>query len=196
MRRWVGWAALSVACSHVDAPTETVQAMPSRRVRARLLPDVKVEPARPDQGLDPDSRGYVVVEYDVDADGRIVDPRVVFAHPRGLFDAIALDKIRAMVFDPLPARRRGLRTKLAFFTDASGHPTVGAAFVVCRGLPYVVVEFDVRRDGVPADPKVIEACPDGVYEAIALRMVQQRRFPPTARPRRGLRTRLTFGTTP
>ena len=184
---------LAVACTHpTPPPQQTVQVMPSRAVRARLLPNASIRPARPNQGLD-GSMGYVVVEYDLDRRGRVIRPRVVFAHPPDMYDAVALERIRGMRFDPVPGRRFGLRTKFAMFTEPNGRTAVSAAFVRCRGLPYVVVEFDVGPSGAPEMAKVVEACPRGVYDALAVKMVERRRFDPTPVPRRGLRTRLTFG---
>ncbi len=48
------------------------------------------------QGLE----GYVVVRYDVDAEGRVVNPRVIEAVPSGVFDAAALETVSTWRFRP------------------------------------------------------------------------------------------------
>ena len=44
--------------------------------------------------------GYVVVTYDVDVDGKVVNARVVDAAPPGVFDQAALDAIERWHFYP------------------------------------------------------------------------------------------------
>ena len=171
-------------------PNSTVQAMPSRSVRSALLPDADIKPANPEQGLDADHRGYVVVEYDVGDDGRTENVRIAFAHPPDLFDRVALEAIRTMRFDPLPDQRDKLRTKFAFYVSSGGRITIDSTFIRCQGQPFVEVEFDVDAEGIPVAPRVVGACPKGIYERMALRLVEQRRY---SGPQTGVRTRLTFG---
>ena len=42
--------------------------------------------------------GYVVVRYDVDAAGEVINPRVVEAKPEGVFDAAALETVSSWRF--------------------------------------------------------------------------------------------------
>jgi protein TonB len=42
--------------------------------------------------------GYVVVRYDVDAAGQVINPRVVEAKPEGVFDAAALETVSTWRF--------------------------------------------------------------------------------------------------
>ena len=193
----LGWLIiLSGACVHPEPEFPAVQVIPSRNIRQRLLPQADIRPARPDAGLNRESMGYVVVEYDLDAEGNVVSPHVVFGHPPDIFDGVALERIQAMRVSPVPDRRRALRTKFAVFADPDGHPVVGAAFISCRGLPYVDVEFDIAPNGRPVDPHVVAACPAGMYDQIAVKMVEQQRFPPGPTRRQRHRTRLTFGEGP
>lgn len=50
--------------------------------------------------------GYVVVRYDVDATGRVVNPRVIEAQPQGIFDAAALDTVSSWRFRPASGTRQ------------------------------------------------------------------------------------------
>jgi TonB family protein len=45
-------------------------------------------------------QGYVVVRYDVDASGRVINPRVVAADPPEVFDAAALETVSSWRFRP------------------------------------------------------------------------------------------------
>ena len=63
--------------------------------------------------------GYVVVQYDVDAEGRVVNPRVVEATPAGVFEESALQAIsrwrfRSPLQDGEPVPVEDLRSRLDF----------------------------------------------------------------------------------
>lgn len=61
--------------------------------------------------------GYVVVRYDVDADGRVFNARVVDATPRGVFDEAALAAVSRWRFQPPPPEQApvsGLQSRLTF----------------------------------------------------------------------------------
>ncbi len=53
--------------------------------------------------------GYVRVRYDVDGEGKVVNPTVIESEPAGVFDQAALQAIRAWRFNP--ARRQGKVTR-------------------------------------------------------------------------------------
>ena len=56
------------------------------------------------QGL----QGSVVVGYDVAADGRVLNARIVSAMPEGVFEQAALDAVRGWRFRP--GRRKGVES--------------------------------------------------------------------------------------
>lgn len=62
--------------------------------------------------------GYVVVRYDVDADGRTVNARVVEAEPADVFDAAALATVASWRFRPArgaqPRRVEGVQSRVQF----------------------------------------------------------------------------------
>ncbi len=90
---------------------------------ARTLPLVSATgaiypPAAREAGLE----GYVVVRYDVDAEGRVINARVVDASPRDVFDEAALAAVSRWRFRaPAPEQAPivGLRSRLTFELDSS-----------------------------------------------------------------------------
>jgi len=57
-------------------------------------------PAYPASAKAAGVEGYAVVEYRVDVEGRVRDPRVVESVPAGVFDASALAAIRSWRYQP------------------------------------------------------------------------------------------------
>lgn len=57
-------------------------------------------PTYPQAARDAGIEGEVVVRYDVDAEGRVRNARVVSAEPAGLFDQAALVAVRSWRFNP------------------------------------------------------------------------------------------------
>ena len=56
--------------------------------------------AYPEEARSQGLEGFVVVRYDVAADGRVVNARVVRAEPPDLFDDAALSSVRSWRFNP------------------------------------------------------------------------------------------------
>jgi TonB family protein len=74
--------------------------------------------------------GYVIVQYDVDATGRVINAEVIEAEPAGVFDAAALETVSSWRFRPARGSRQPevierVRSRVEFSIDA------GAAY---RGL--------------------------------------------------------------
>jgi protein TonB len=72
-------------------------------------------PAARAQGVE----GVVLVEYRVDAEGRVREPRVVRAEPPGVFDAAALEAVRSWRYRPWrrdgrPVPLEGVQSTLRF----------------------------------------------------------------------------------
>jgi protein TonB len=44
--------------------------------------------------------GYVLVEFDIDTDGSVIDPYVVESEPAGLFERAAMKSIRKYLYEP------------------------------------------------------------------------------------------------
>ena len=57
-------------------------------------------PSFPRKALRLGREGYVVVEFDVDTDGAVLDPYVVEATPQGVFERSAIKAVRKWVYIP------------------------------------------------------------------------------------------------
>ena len=63
--------------------------------------------------------GYVIVEFDVSADGDVIDPFVLEGEPAGLFDRAAMKSIRKWIYQPpiyegVPVQVNYVQVKLTF----------------------------------------------------------------------------------
>ena len=57
-------------------------------------------PSFPRKALRLGKEGYVIVEFDVDTDGAVLDPYVVEAAPQGVFERSAIKAVRKWVYMP------------------------------------------------------------------------------------------------
>tara|TARA_B000000475_G_C15630104_1_gene297020 strand:- start:113 stop:508 length:396 start_codon:yes stop_codon:yes gene_type:complete len=57
-------------------------------------------PSFPRKALRLGREGYVVVEFDIDTDGEVLDPYVVEATPQGVFERSAIKAVRKWVYEP------------------------------------------------------------------------------------------------
>lgn len=67
---------------------------------SQYLPIVKVQPNYPQRALRRGIEGYVVVEFTVNKQGRVENPRVVEADPDGVFNRAAMDAARKFKYRP------------------------------------------------------------------------------------------------
>lgn len=65
----------------------------------------RMDPVYPAGFLDKHLAGSVTLSFDVDARGRVQDPKVVSATPPGIFDATALAAVRQWYFEPLQEQK-------------------------------------------------------------------------------------------
>ena len=75
--------------------------------------------AYPEEARSQGVEGFVVVRYDVAADGRVVNARVVRAEPPDLFDDAALSSVRSWRFnaalvDGVPPSTKGVESTVTF----------------------------------------------------------------------------------
>ena len=66
------------------------------------IPLIKVAPDYPERALINGIEGYVTVEFGVNAEGRVEQPRVIDAKPQRLFDQAALTAVRRWRFKERP----------------------------------------------------------------------------------------------
>jgi len=58
------------------------------------------QPTFPRKALRMGTEGYVIVEFDVDTDGAVLDPYVVESTPQGVFERASIKAIRSWVYQP------------------------------------------------------------------------------------------------
>ena len=81
------------------------------------------QPTFPRKALRMGTEGYVIVEFDVDTDGAVLDPYVVEAVPQGTFERAAIKAIRRWVYQPpthngQSVKANNVQVKLTFaFSD-------------------------------------------------------------------------------
>jgi len=78
----------------------------------------------PSEAAERQVEGYVVVAYDVTADGTVSNARVVESNPPGVFDEAALDAVRSWRFNAAVAHgtfvaTQGMTSRVEFKLDES-----------------------------------------------------------------------------
>lgn len=86
---------------------------------ANAIALIQVAPVYPQRALQRAIEGYVVVEFDVDETGVVVDPRVLYAEPEGYFESAALRALERYRYQPKVVNGRtvkmfGVQQKLSF----------------------------------------------------------------------------------
>ena len=64
------------------------------------IPLVQVQPAYPQRALQKGIEGYVIVEFDVDDNGQVINPRVLYAQPTGYFESASLRALERYRYQP------------------------------------------------------------------------------------------------
>ncbi|MDC0598682.1 energy transducer TonB [Gammaproteobacteria bacterium] len=61
---------------------------------------VQVRPTYPPRALERGIEGYIVIEFDINETGQVVDPRVLYAEPSGVFERSALRALERWKYSP------------------------------------------------------------------------------------------------
>ena len=179
---------------------------PAKENQDEALPIVKVAPAYPDQAVQEQIEGHVLLEFVVTETGGVRDAVVVESEPRGVFDQAALDavakfKYKPKIVDGKPVAIPGVRNRFSFeFEDESATsstsqivvqdeqdetlPIVKVAPIYPEGAVregiegHVLLEFVVTESGAVRDPRVLEAEPPGVFDQAAVDAVGKFKYKP------------------
>ncbi len=145
-------------------------------------------PRYPDEARIAGLQGYVEVEFDVLADGRVADAVVTLAMPRGEFERAALEAVRRWRLAP---DRPGRQRRRFDFTLPESLPEPSTTLIAAAPLPKeactqrlsgrVVLEVDTDADGRVTAARVLSADPPGVFDATALAMARASRLTPARR---------------
>ena len=68
--------------------------------------------------------GYVLIEFDIDTDGSVIDPYVLEGEPAGLFNRAAMKSIRKWIYEPstydgVPVQVNDVQVKINFNLTAA-----------------------------------------------------------------------------
>jgi TonB family protein len=148
-------------------------------------------PVYPEQARIEGLEGYVEVEFEVGADGRVADAQVTLAMPRGQFEEAALAAIRRWRLPPGTGGGPRVTRRFDFtLPDAyphEPHPTLLAAApmppAACaqRTPGRVTLEVEVDAEGRITASRILESTPAGLYEATALAIARNSRLEPAYR---------------
>ena len=146
-------------------------------------------PVYPEQARIEGLEGYVEVEFEAGADGRVTRAEVTLAMPRGDFEPAALAAVRNWRLPPQPAGRSVRRFEFALpaLYPHDPSPTLFAAAPfpeqACREgtTGRVRLEVDVAADGRVTAARVIDGEPAGLYDTTALAVARNSRIPPAWR---------------
>ena len=86
---------------------------------SNALAIVQIAPVYPTRALTNGIEGYVVIEFDLDENGQVINPRVLYGEPPGVFDRAAVNALQRWRYNPKvvngkPVRMYGLRQQLTF----------------------------------------------------------------------------------
>ena len=78
----------------------------------------------PRKALRLEREGYVIIEFDVDQDGSVIDPYVLEGEPAGLFNRAAMKSIRKWIYEPstydgVPVQVNDVQVKINFNLTAA-----------------------------------------------------------------------------
>jgi TonB family protein len=169
------------------------------RVRFALVDTVDVRtaaadrsqpvPAYPPKLLQQRIEGYVEVEFDRAADGRVGNARVISAMPRGTFETAALEAIRRWRLEPGSARRETRRFE--FRLPDSTLTAVPAIMLASAPFPMaaceqrrsgrVTLEVQTDANGAIGQARILSATPRGLFDKTALTIARASRLTPAYR---------------
>lgn len=106
----------------IPIPAVTLDAVAGFPDRANPVLIRKQFPEYPRRALQRGLEGFTLIEYDLDAQGRVVDPEIIESSPGEVFDQSALEAIGTYRYQPptvngRPVPMRGLRTRFVFELD-------------------------------------------------------------------------------
>lgn len=150
-----------------------------------------VEPRYPEAARLEEQEGYVEVEYEVGADGRVRRPTVLLAAPAGTFEGAVLDALKEFRYAPGTASRRVTRRFDFDLPQYAVQRPAAAAFMATAAYPAeacrkatagsVRLALQVDAEGRVLEARVEGSDPEGVFDATALAIARKSRLAPAYR---------------
>ncbi len=154
------------------------------------LASVRPDPVYPPRLLMERIEGYTEVAFELSEDGRVLQPRVITAMPRGEFESAALAAIRSWHFPPGPAaqrvkRRFDFRLPDSRLRDLPPITLASAPFPMeaCRRQLAGAVSIEVETDasGAIRKARIISSEPSGLFDKTALTIARSSQMTPAYR---------------
>lgn len=148
------------------------------------------DPVFPPRLLQDRVEGYAEVQFELAADGSVLQPRVITAMPRGEFEAAALAAIRSWRFSPGSAqqpmtRRFEFRLPDSTLRDLPPIMLASAPFPMeaCRRHQTGSVALEVETDasGAIRKARILSSAPRGLFDKSALTIARASRMTPAYR---------------
>jgi TonB family protein len=163
----------------------------SAATMASAAGDGRPQPVYPPALLSERIEGYAEVEYELDAAGQVLNPRVIAAMPRGEFEKAALAAVRAWRGPPSkePSRRETRRFDFrlpdSLLGDVPATLLAGAPFPMAaceQGTTgRVILELETEASGRVRTARILAAEPPGLFDAAALAIARGSRLSPAYR---------------
>lgn len=152
----------------------------------------RAQPVYPPALLQARIEGYAEVEYELDAEGVVNDPRIVGAMPRGEFEKSALAAVRAWrgpAAAGMPGRtetrRFDFRLPGTFLDVAPATLLASAPFPMAACVQgtkgRVVLEVETEASGQVREARILSSAPEGLFDATALAIARGSRLSPAYR---------------
>ena len=160
------------------------------------IPFFKPEPDYPTDALKQGIEGYVILQFDVNEEGKVENPVVLESKPTDIFDSSAIRAASKFKFNPKilngkPVRVIDVKNRITYkigedsddsdpeyipiFKPEPDYPT-DALKLGIEG--YVIVQFDVTEEGKVENPVVLESKPDDIFDSSAIRAASKFKFKP------------------
>lgn len=126
--------------------------------------------------------GHVIVEFDINSDGEVENPKAVFSDAT-VFETAAIDAVTKFGFNPDNAAK-GVLHKIEFNLNQDYQPLSKVKPEYPRQAlldnveGYVIVKFDIDEAGAVADPVATVEKPQNVFKESALTAVAQFKYMP------------------
>ena len=147
-------------------------------------------PTYPEQAIQNDIEGNVVVKFDISTEGRVLNPEVFHSDVPGVFDTVAIDSVSQFTYDSrdrvttdvLHLVTFQLNDELELLSDSGleeSDPRLLREMSLSDILDwYVDVQFDVNESGAVESAAVLGSNAPKRQQSLALRHTSDARFKP------------------
>ncbi|WP_444957824.1 energy transducer TonB [Microbulbifer sp. ZKSA002] len=99
---------------YIDFYKSSIEDREMAREKGGPVSVYKSLPIYPQEALEKQMEGYVIVEYDINKNGDPVDPRVIKSKPSGFFEESAIQTAKHFKYEATPEEFNNIRTKVIY----------------------------------------------------------------------------------